>query len=165
MVHMYTIRTEFDDDYTTAALLRFFYDYESHLKLQGTMESNPLARYYHNMFHTTHKLVCIVLHMTDEFNPDTSFTDPHKTYQCIPFTELPKAMRFYEIQEVNMDDWHLRDDFEWVGSILFEMLIDVGSILFSEALRNDEVTTTPTHTITRISSTPTPPQSPERAYP
>jgi len=165
MVHMYTVCTEFDDDFTIAALLRFFKDHENcHLKLQGTVESNSLARYWYNRFHTTQKLVFIVLHMTDEFDPDTSCTNPHKTYQCIPFTDLPKATQFYEMQEVS--DWHLHPEYEWVGNILFQMLIHVGSSMFSEALRNDELITQESMVSSSTSpTTPTPPQSPKRPYP
>ena len=159
MIHMHTVCSEFDDNFTKAALFRFFQDYHCHLQLQGTIESNSLARYWYNKFHTTQRLVFIVLHMSDEFDPVTYSTNPHTTYQFIPFTDLPKAVRCYDMQEMNVNEWHLRHDFEWVGSILLQMFIDVGSSVFSEALRNDEVMTM-THTITITSSTPTPPQSP-----
>tara|TARA_B110000008_G_scaffold279489_2_gene326771 strand:- start:8996 stop:9601 length:606 start_codon:yes stop_codon:yes gene_type:complete len=164
IVVMYATCSEFNDDFTSAALRRFSVEYSYYLTLQGTIETNPLARYWFNRFHTTQSMTYIVLHITDEFDPDKSSTDEW-TYQCTAFTDLLKAQQFYELQEVT--DWYLRPEFEWVGSILVQAMAHVGSSMFSKALCNDEYITQGSTLMSDTSHTttlPTPPQSPKHAF-
>lgn len=128
---MRILRSDFDLPFTECVVQLFNQQYRHAMLMVGTMQTSPLVRYWFQKFSRTQEFIYVVLHVSDEFD----YSPDSDSYQCVAFTEAHTASSFFE--ESELETWSLDPDFQWVGSILIKLWVNVGSALFSSASYND----------------------------